>query len=378
MKSALERFEATLVTASRQLWSGDAETPAPTRMPRPRRRASLRFRVGGVAIAACGAAGVILGLAGGFSEKGPESVATANAAILRGAAAAVAPGSIVVEQYTGEQQPDESPQHSSPEQQQSTDRPVEHFDGNLVAEIPAAAGAPNQITLGDPSVPSGVQIGELNGVNELYDPSNNTVYMVSAYGPYITNGARPGTYLYTPPTVAGQPQHSAAGISTMPAAPLVITARQRSGLLDGTLVVSENTPTGENTRTGQRPTDHIIPAPNPPTDATRIHRELAAHKLRVIGPVTIDGRAAIKLASPDGRFETDVSPRTYAPIRTVLHDDSAVVTTDYAVYQVLPATPSNERRLLNLAYRHPGAQVDSSPASYTAAYTRLFGTSPTP
>jgi hypothetical protein len=60
---------------------------------------------------------------------------------------------------------------------------------------------------------------------------------------------------------------------------------------------------------------------------------------------------------PDGRFEDDVAPGTYAAIRTVPHADGAVVTTDYAVYRVLRATRANERRLLDLAYRRPGAHV---------------------
>ena len=70
MKSALERFEGQLVEASRRLSCGEALTPAATRVARTRRRA-VRFRVGGVAIVACGAAVVILGLTGGFSVNGP-------------------------------------------------------------------------------------------------------------------------------------------------------------------------------------------------------------------------------------------------------------------------------------------------------------------
>ena len=371
MKSALERFEVQLVEASRRLSSGEALAPASTRVARTRRRA-VRFRVGGVAVAACGAAGVILGLAGGFSGNGPGSVPAANAAILRGAAGAFAPGSIVIERYHSDQLTDKSTLHTSPGQPRSKGTLVEHFDGNMVTETPAGDTAPNQLNLGDSSVPSGVQIGEINGVNELYDPSTNTVHIVSAYGPYITSGPRPGTYVYTPPTHTAQPQDNAAQSSPVPAAPLVITARQRSGLLDGTLIVTETAPTG------QRPIDQVVPAAHAPDDATRIHRELTAHELRVIGPVTIDGHAAIKVASLDGRFEDDVSPRTYAPIRTVLHADGAVVTTTFAAYQVLPATATNERRFLDLVTRHPGARVDRSPASWVAAYARVFGTSPTP
>lgn len=373
MKSALERFEGTLVQASRRLSSGDVLAPASISVPETRRPA-VRFRVGGVAIAACGAAGVVLGLASGFSGNGPGSIPAANAAILRGAAAAFAPapGSIVVERYHSDQLTDKSALHTSPGQPRPTGTLVEHFDGNMVTETPAGAAAPNQINLGDSSVPSGVQIGEVNGANELYDPSTNTVHIVSAYGPYITNGPRPGTYVYTPPTQTPQPHDNTAQMSTVPAAPVVITAQQRSGLLDGTLIVTETASTGE------RPIDQVVPAVHAPDDATRIHRELAAHELRVTGTVTVDGRAAIRLASRDGRFEDDVSPRTYAPIRTVLHADSATVTTTYAAYQILPATATNERRFLDLASRHPGARVDRSPASWVAAYTRIFGTSPTP
>jgi hypothetical protein len=316
-----------------------------------------------------------MGLTGAVSEHGPEGIATANAAILRGAAAAVAPapGSIVVERYHSVARAVSGRVHPSRGHAQPPGALIDHFDRNAVTEVPAPGGAPNQIYLSDSGLPDRLQFGVVDGVDQLYDPSSNTVYIVSAYGPYITHGPRPGTYVYTPLRRSALPRDAAARITALPAAPLMISARQRRGLLNGTLIVAESA-----IRAGERPTDRVI-APLPMADdVTLIRRALAAHRLQVTGPVTIGGRSAIKLASPDGRLEADVSPRTYAPIRTVRHGDGAVVTTDYGAYQVLPATRSNRRRLLDLAYRHPGARIDRSPIRYAAAFARIFGYSPTP
>ena len=91
------------------------------------------------------------------------------------------------------------------------------------------------------------------------------------------------------------------------------------------------------------------------------------------GPTTIDGRRAIKLTSVRGqsRYEYDVAPGTYYPVKQVFRVPGITVTTIYNEYRVLPATPANQR-LLSLAARHPGARIDRNPADYQAAQARLI------
>jgi hypothetical protein len=73
---------------------------------------------------------------------------------------------------------------------------VLHQDGGK----PRKARAPQLL-----DVTNGVQIGEVNGNNELYDPITNTVYISSQYGSDITPGAKPGTFVYTEPKLQRAP-----------------------------------------------------------------------------------------------------------------------------------------------------------------------------
>jgi len=108
-------------------------------------------------------------------------------------------------------------------------------------------------------------------------------------------------------------------------------------------------------------------------DNAEIRSLLEAGKLRVTGPITIDGRRAIRLVGGHGEDteEYDVAPGNYAPIRELTRTRGTVTILTYSEYRVLPATPANER-LLNLAFRHPTARVDRNHADFLAAQERLI------
>jgi hypothetical protein len=363
-----ELQEAILATAA---------APARRRVGRRagRRAARAGTRRPLLALAATGAVAAVVLVVSGVFSGGPADTQPADAAVVRGALAALAqpPGSIVIETYRGlERENPKLLQYAPgyrPRGIQTT-----RWGQREITETPAGHGPQNEVNLGGPSVNGGVEIGEVNGNNELYDPKRNTVYISSQYGADIKPGPRPGTFVLTLPKPPKAPAGSAAAQQNahMPP-PLTITAAQARALRDGTAAVDV---VPDNRRATA---NHLkITAPFRITnDNAQIRSQLKGGKLRVIGPSTIDGRRAIRLVgghgSGRGRVseEYDVAPGTYAPIREVTRSIGMVVTLTYSEYRVLPATATNAR-LLDLAFRHPTARVDRNHADYLAAQARLI------
>jgi hypothetical protein len=324
-----------------------------------------------LAVVAGGAIALVLALVGVLSGQGPTVAQPAAAAVLRGAADALAhpPGSIVIESYRSVQVTNLSLVQFGPGAKQRHGVQVGRWSQREITQTPVGNGPQNAVNLGGPSVTNGVQSGEVNGNNELYDPANNTVYISSDYGSDIRAGATPGTFVFTLPKVQWAPPRSAAGqLNSHLPPPLTITAAQARALRNGTAQV-------QTVSSPQHPAKvrlRITAAFRVPSETAEIQAQLRAGKLKVVGPITIDGRKAIKLAAIHGIDEYDVAPGTYYPIRQVLSYGRAIkVTTTYSEYRVLPATLANQR-LLSLAARHPGARVDDSPADYRAAQARLI------
>ena len=71
------------------------------------------------------------------------------------------------------------------------------------------------------------------------------------------------------------------------------------------------------------------------------------------------------MVATHGLTEDDVSPGTYAPLRTVTGTRGNITTITYHEYRTLPATPANER-LLDLTARHPHARVVHNDRAYLA------------
>jgi hypothetical protein len=98
---------------------------------------------------------------------------------------------------------------------------------------------------------------------------------------------------------------------------------------------------------------------------------LQAGKLQVVGHVTVDGRDAIKLASPDGKDVYLVDASTYDPIEWTATGTSGGVTMRFPVYEKLPVDDQS-KALLDLEAQHPGAQVVHDVHAYMAAESRLY------
>lgn len=334
-----------------------AMPPAPVRRRREGRtqeRGTARQPMFAMAAAATVAA-IVLAATGMFSDDGPAAVQPADAAILHGAVAVLAqPGTIVIESYRGIAR-------LSPEPPAS--KTTTRFSARKIIETPVGKSAQNELDLEVPAG-SGVEIGEVNGSNELYDPKNDAVYISSQFGSDITKGLRPGSYMYTLPKTFYPP-----GVSGPVTPPLTITAAQANALRDGTAHILDLPDKGRPTAAHLK----IAAILRNPVETAAIRVQLKAGKFKVSGTITIDGRHAIKLTGIHGNpiTEYDVAPRTYAPIRQVVRQPGNVTIVTYSEYRVLPDTPANAR-LLNLALRHPTARVDRNHADYLAAAKRLL------
>jgi hypothetical protein len=309
------------------------------------------------ALVAGGIVAVLLLLAGVLWGQGPTIAVPAQAAVLRGALNALdaGPGTILVESYDtlwpamGKRPPFE--QHQE-----------------VVYETPAGSGAQNFLTSYGPNTTETVTA---NGVTEDYDPSNNTIYTavdINQCGCKISPGSTPGSYVVTLVKIRGaRPGTAAWEQNEHPPQPLTITATQEQALRDGSVMLNV---TGIDPR-GAGGRLQIVAAYRVPSETSSIRTQLQAHKLKVHGTTTVDGRDAIALSTADGSAKYYVQPGTYYPIRTVIQNPGGgLLTTTFSRYQVLPDTPFNQR-LLSLTARHPGARIDNSHADYVAAEPQL-------
>lgn len=351
-------------------------TPAP---PQARGRGGfgeasrhMRRPVLTLAVVAGALTALMLGVTGVLSGQGPAAPQLADAAVLRGAAAALAhpPGSIVIDFDSNVQETNPKLLQFAPGFNPPKGIQTVRWSNHEIIETRVGNGPPNLVNLGGPSVTNGVQVGEVNGNNELYDPTTDTVYVSSEYGSDITAGVKPGTFIYTQPKLQGAPPGSAAAEQNAHRPPpLTITAAQARALRNGTsqvqIIGSPEHPSTYRMK--------VTPAFHVTSTTAQIQAELKAGKLKVAGPTTIDGRKAIELIPVHGPYGYvyDVAPGTYYPIKQVFRTRGITVTTVYNEYRVLPATPANQQ-LLSLAARHPGARVDRSPAAYQAAQARLI------
>ena len=97
---------------------------------------------------------------------------------------------------------------------------------------------------------------------------------------------------------------------------------------------------------------------------------LEAGRVHETGRVTVDGRAAIRLASDDGSVILLVDADDYQPIEWSVSEGGQTAVTSFPTYERLPETEANAA-FLSLRERHPGAKIDDDPAHYRAAFARL-------
>jgi hypothetical protein len=98
---------------------------------------------------------------------------------------------------------------------------------------------------------------------------------------------------------------------------------------------------------------------------------LQSGKVQVVGHVTVDGRDAIKLQSPDGKHVYLVDAQTYDPIEWTTKGTTGGVTMRFPVYEKLPVDDQS-KALLSLQAQHPGARVVRDVKAYEAADSRLY------
>jgi hypothetical protein len=264
-----------------------------------RPRGGLVLRVGVVAAVAVG---ISLGALSLVPGGGATVVARATAAL------AVQPGTILHVVMTG--------------RQTNADGSVSTWeDESWQQESPPYARRQIETTADSPRAESAL----VDGVDQLYDPSTNTVYT-------------------TPPSLP-QAEQAADGSS------------------------ASLTP-AEQARLEQVKKAKLEAGPQPQPFRSEVLALLHSGDVREESRERVDGRDAIRIVSADGRTTYLVDATTYTPVRLVTENGGATTTLSFRVYEKLD-TPGSDA-LVSLIAQHPNATVDASPADYAAADARLF------
>jgi outer membrane lipoprotein-sorting protein len=195
--------------------------------------------------------------------------------------------------------------------------------------------------------------------NELYDVRTNTIYIATsrqlfaARLPSITIVSKSELGKLT-----GSSHVSAAYVVGKDSAhPKVLATRQGAERLRGQLV-----------RQRQRESSGGV---LPEEFRAEILALLDSGRVVVSGRVTVDGRDAIRLESPDGKKIYIVDAATYAPVEWTTTGNGGGVTLRFGVYEELPVD-TESMLLLNLRDQHPNAQVARGATAYIAAESRLY------
>jgi len=191
---------------------------------------------------------------------------------------------------------------------------------------------------------------------ELYDSSNDTIYITTIQR---LRAARIPTMEIVSKSQLQKLVHNpkvTAAYRILPGTnrPVVVTTKQGAKRLQEQLA-------REAVNTSNAPEDF----------RTDILELLQAGKLQVVGHVTVDGRDAIKLASPDGKETYIVDATTYDPIEWTTTGTTGGVTVRFPVYEKLPVDDQS-KKLLSLEDQHPQAQVVRDVKAYMAAESRLY------
>jgi hypothetical protein len=294
----------------------------------------------------------VLVLGGTFS--GPDSSGTlpAAAAVIRATQDVIRPtaGSVFVEDETYVSGP---MARSGPfTLYQVLETPARGPQNELTASNQAArfSGTHSQITA----------TSFVGGTQSVFNARTNTIYESSIWGPYLHR--RPGTNLWI--------YRDGPGAAAYRTHPIVVTARQRQGLLRGTLCLRT---TGKlvNGKVQVSGLKVLPPLRGPAEYAGSLQQEIHARKLHFLRRLTVRGRAAFEYGGRDPSSDGPVVHMYFDARTDVLFQEVDSVGTKRQQevrlgLQKLPVTAASTR-LLSVRALHPGARVDHSFRDYLRA-----------
>jgi hypothetical protein len=348
---------------------GHAGRAAGTRRPR------LLWRIG-IAAAVVAVLAAVLAVVDPFGSDGLTVVQQAAAALTP------ADGQILHVKMLGKQtNPDGSVVNWSDESWQATASP---FDRRQIETSPQGTA---------------VETATVGGAKQLYDVTRDTIYAPAA------QPAASGST--TAPTPSGAPLPDMPKVSGIPAPDTITEIDTRAGQTAGTITVTiaskadggtamkivQKTMDAKKAKmlvvavAARNPDAKIGPSADtapPATDPVQAQADadpfraeilalLKSGKVREDGRPTIDGRQAIRFvgAQDGGRQVYIVDAATYAPIEWRTTGDGGGTVLRFVVYQTLADSSAN-RALLDLRAQHPDAHIDTNPADYRQAESRLF------
>lgn len=193
--------------------------------------------------------------------------------------------------------------------------------------------------------------------NELYDSSDNTIYIATSQE--LRDANMPKIRIVSQAKLAkltGDPNAQGAYLvgngSGRPT--MIATAKGAERMRK------------ELTRNRQQSTGRA-----PEEFRSDILKLLDSGQARITGHVEVDGRDAIRIESADGKQIYLVDASSYDPIEWTTTGNGGGVTLRFPVYEELPVS-SESMDLLSLEAQHPGAQVVRGAAAYTAVEKRLY------
>jgi hypothetical protein len=297
-------------------------------------RRTRRWTLRGAVVAAAAAAAA-LGVISSLPSGGPSVVERAAAAL------ASADGGILHYQLSAEQR---------------------NADGSVVrwhSETWQLRNAPytrRQIEVG----PDGIRAESVTqgDLNELYDALTGALYVATRQ--QLVAARMPEIQIVSPSElkkITGSDRVTTAYLMKKGSAgPVkVIATAEGAKRLRDRLAAGDQTPTG------------VLP------DEFRsdILALLHSGRVRETGPVEVNGHAAIRLESPNGKQVYVVDAATYHPIEWTSEGNGGGVTLRYPIYEDLPADAAS-LELLDLEAQHPDARVVRDAGAYQAAESRLY------
>jgi hypothetical protein len=192
--------------------------------------------------------------------------------------------------------------------------------------------------------------------NELYDGSDNTIYI--ATGQELRDANMPTIKIVSQSKLAkltGDPNATGAYLVGGSGRPTMIATAKGAERMRKELTRNQQQFTGRA----------------PEEFRSDIVALLKSGKARVTGHVQVDGRDAIRIESADGKQVYLVDATTYDPIEWTTTGTGGGVTLRFPVYEELPLS-SESMDLLSLQAQHPDAQVVRGAAGYMAADKRLY------